>query len=268
MTALFLAAALALPAPAGAKDAETCADPDARPAEAAQACQRLLDGGTLDTRAEARVWFNLGSALLALGSTTQAVRAFDDAALRDPRLIAIYPSRAWALEKLGRIEDALADYHRALAMRPGDAVSLIGRGNLYLRNGAPDRAWKDFDAVVRRDPKDVDALFNRGLAASALGRVRDAVRDFTQVLAQRPDDLAALLERARARLASEPGPAMADATLAIGRAPEWAEAHVLRGQALDALGRKAEADRDFQRAFDLGFRAQWLTERVAALRGG
>jgi tetratricopeptide (TPR) repeat protein len=267
----LLAACLAtLPVPSLAADRQalTCADREAKPADAVAACQSVLAGGSLDTPARARAYVNLGSAQIALGNYSAALRAFDEAALRDPRLVAIYSSRAYALEKLGRIEDALADYHRALAMRPIDAVSLIGRGNLYLRHGAPDRAWKDFDAVVGRDPTDVDALFNRGLAASALGRVKDAVRDFTSVLAQRPDDMTALLERARARLATEPGPAVADATMVIGSKPEWAEAYVLRGHAFDRLKRKAEADRDFLRAFELGYQAQWLTERVAALRGG
>lgn len=265
---LFLAAILPDGAPAQDRDLRVCADPDAPAQSVVQACTRALESGRLRREASARALVNLGAAQAELGNLSPALAAYDEAARRDPRLFDIYPNRAWVLERLGRIADALGDYDRALAMKPQDAVTLIGRGNLLLRRGEAAKALADFDRALASEPRNVEARFNRALAAAALGRRAEAVRDLSALLAERPDDAAAWLERARIRAADEPERALADATNAINRAPEWAEAFVVRGRILDQQGRRAEADRDFLRAFELGYQAGWLTERITALRGG
>jgi tetratricopeptide (TPR) repeat protein len=262
-----LLATAALPVLAASADVATCADPEAQPQTAVQACTQAIRSGNLDSRETARALVNLASAHIALGNFTPALKALDDAARRDPRLQPVFANRAYVNERLGLIDAALSDYGRALAMEPGDAVSLIGRGNLLLRQGRPELALQDFDAAVQRDRRDLDAIFNRGLAWSALGRPGEAVRDFSAVIAQRPDDAGAWLERGRAQARLEPKRGLADLDQAIRLRPEWAEAYALRGQLLDGEGRTKEADRDFLRAFDLGYQAAWLTERVAKMRG-
>ncbi|QDL92456.1 tetratricopeptide repeat protein [Paroceanicella profunda] len=267
-TGFLLLAVLALPVAARANDLDTCADASVRPQTSAQACARVLKSGNLTTAEQARALVNQAMAFAAYDSLGRALQALDDAARRDPRLFAIYPNRAFVHERMGQFDAALADYDRALAMKPSDRDTLFGRGTLYLRRGAPEKAVEDFDAVLRRDGRDVNALYNRGLALAAAGRTLDAVRDFDGVLRAHPDDSSAWLERGRARAQSAPQQALEDVSQAIRLKPEWAEAHVLRGQILDANGQTDAANRDFLRAFELGYQAGWLTERVTRLRGG
>ncbi|MEM8740953.1 MAG: tetratricopeptide repeat protein [Pseudomonadota bacterium] len=260
---------LALPLWTGtaqASDSARCADPDAAPSEAVRACDRLLASGRLSVREQARALVNQGAAWIALGSYSQAITAFNSAERRDPRIHLIYTNRGYAHARLNQLDDALADYGRALAMQPGDPLALMERGALLLRMGRAKEALADFDALLRRAPQDADVRFNRALALTALGRTEDAVRALTRLTVSAPGDAAVWMELGRARMASDPATAIKDLTEAIRLAPEWAEAHMLRGQIYDGLGQTARADRDFLRAYELGYQSGWLTERVAGIR--
>ncbi|WP_118135105.1 tetratricopeptide repeat protein [Oceanicella sp. SM1341] len=267
-TGLLILATLGLPLTARASDIDMCADASLRPQTSAQACARALESGNLDTAEQARALVNQAMAFAAYDNLGRALQALDEAARRDPRLFAIYPNRAWVHQRMGDHDAALADYDRALAMKPADRDALFGRGGLYLRRGEAEKAVADFDAVLRHDGRDTDALYNRGLALAAAGRTADAVQDFTAVLRAHPEDAHAWLERGRARARTEPQQALDDVGQAIRRAPESPEGYVLRGQILDANGQADAANRDFLRAFELGYQAGWLTERVTRLRGG
>jgi Flp pilus assembly protein TadD len=50
-------------------------------------------------------------------------------------------------------------------------------------------------------------------------------------------------------------------------APEQGEALMARAQALEALGRRTEADRDWRRAWELGVRAPELEARMIEMGG-
>ncbi len=271
MRRIVLATLVAIPRLVLAQDGSdvaTCQNPAAAPDRVVRACTAVADTRGIGPREEARALLNLAAAHVELGNVTLARATLDRAALRDPRLAPIYTERGYVRARLGDIDGAFADYDRAIAMDPRGADARMGRGTLALRQGDPARALEDFDALVRHNPRDADAWFNRGLAEAARGRMAEAVRSFSTVLTLAPEDAGAWLERGRAQAGTATGPALADMTRAIEIAPEWPDAFVARGQLHDAAGRREAADRDFLRAFELGYQAGWLTERVAALRGG
>jgi tetratricopeptide (TPR) repeat protein len=75
--------------------------------------------------------------------------ALDDcnAALeKAPDNAAFLDSRGLVLLRLGRIDEAIADYDRALAGRPGQSTSLFGRAVAWARKG--DKAKSDADAAA------------------------------------------------------------------------------------------------------------------------
>src|SRR5262249_39294725 len=78
-----------------------------------------------------------------------------------PPPAAVYRARALALVRIGKPEEALADYNRALD-RETDAAALAERGWLYVRNEAPKLAEADFVRAIKEDPKLGDAYNGRG----------------------------------------------------------------------------------------------------------
>lgn len=73
------------------------------------------------------------------------------AAAAEPQTPAILDSRAFILLRLGRLDEAIADYDKALAssMQP---TSLYGRGVAYMRRGDKTKGEADMAAAAKADP--------------------------------------------------------------------------------------------------------------------
>jgi tetratricopeptide (TPR) repeat protein len=220
-------------------------------------------------------------AALTRGDVPAAARLAEDALADGIDHVMVLSLVAGRREEQGRAEEALALLQRAKAVAPEAIGILNAAGLTLHRLGRYQEAAADYGAALARDPLFVPALANRGTALIALARPEEARRDFEAALAIDPHNLVALNglaalvlrdgDTAGARrlagevLAREPGfpgaaMTMAGADLAEGRAEEAAAALAaligdsrfadpldralawgLRGDALDALGRHAEA---------------------------
>jgi tetratricopeptide (TPR) repeat protein len=119
-------------------------------------CTSLIDSGRLSGTA-------LTAALLTRAQANQALEHFAAAVDDLSRIIALdrdavdaYATRAHAELRLGRLDDALADYGEALRRRPGWALARFGRAAVRSRLGDRDGAAQDVAAARRIDP-DVDS---------------------------------------------------------------------------------------------------------------
>ena len=80
-------------------------------------------------------------------SKEQWVKAFSAASIamsHDPRQIAAYINRCWALAEMGRFEKALDDCHAAVHMNPQAAEAYNNRGLVYQKMNAMEKAGKDY----------------------------------------------------------------------------------------------------------------------------
>ena len=78
----------------------------------------------------------------------QALRDCEQALKQEPEDSQVIDSRAWVKLRLGRFDDAIADFDKALAIQPGQAASLFGRGLARLRKG--DKAGGEMDMAGAR----------------------------------------------------------------------------------------------------------------------
>ncbi|MEK7413336.1 MAG: tetratricopeptide repeat protein, partial [Planctomycetota bacterium] len=69
-------------------------------------------------------------------------------------------SRGLVLLQLGRLDDAIADYDRALTKSPNIPSSLFGRAVAWARKGDRAKSESDAAAATKIDP-DVRANFER-----------------------------------------------------------------------------------------------------------
>jgi cellulose synthase operon protein C len=186
----------------------------------------------------------------------------------------------------GLIEDAIAEFVRALELDPRMQVAQSNLDIAYRDSGHYDRRITDLRDRVRRHPEDRDARWELGRAHAALGRHPEAIAEFQALLAWRPDDVPAMLqlglaEKARGNLdtatewlaracAQDPTSAVArfyhgevlynrglnepalDALRdAIARNPEYAEAHYLLAFVYGDMGRHEEAREATRHAIEL-----------------
>jgi serine/threonine protein kinase/tetratricopeptide (TPR) repeat protein len=109
----------------------------------------------------------LGACLCDLGRGPEdflgAVRVFTGCIMNRPDHAHVYFCRAKAYSKLGRYEEAVADYSRAIDLDPKHVSAWEYRAVAYFQWGQPDKAFGDFAKAIDLSPTAAHTLTNRGL---------------------------------------------------------------------------------------------------------
>jgi tetratricopeptide (TPR) repeat protein len=90
------------------------------------------------------------------------------------------------LEKLGRQEEALAEYHLAFRHAPYATRAANALGNLHARREDYSGAEYWLAEAARIDPGNAGILFNLGYARDRLGQTESALEVFTQAVGLNP----------------------------------------------------------------------------------
>jgi tetratricopeptide (TPR) repeat protein len=173
-----------------------------------------------------------------------------------------YTNRARAYQESGQWQLAIADFTRALELKPDMADVYTNRGAAYQQLGQLDQAIRDSTRAIELDPELATAHANRGMAYQAAGQVQQAIADYTRAVELKPTLASAYVNRGTARQQlGEMRPAIADFTQAIELKPDVAPhlpgaadlagAYMNRGTAHRQLGELQEAVSDYTRAIEL-----------------
>jgi tetratricopeptide (TPR) repeat protein len=108
--------------------------------------------------------------------------------------------RAQNLERQGRLDEAMAEFKRALEADPRMAAAHNALGQHYLRKGLVTKAADEFHSAVLLGPN-YDTCFNLGRAFADLSRYAEAANAFRQCLSFVADDPSARYELAYAQYA-------------------------------------------------------------------
>jgi tetratricopeptide (TPR) repeat protein len=157
-----------------------------------------------------------------------------------------------ALSKAGRVDEAMAEFGRAIALQPNHAFAHFQLGTIYLTRRQWTEAAGELQMALLADPHYVDARVNLGQALTELGRPGEAIAQYQAALTDQPDaqdartDLGALLV-AQGRTAE--GEALLRE--AVEATPELAEAHYHLGLALEKNAGAAAAESELREAVRL-----------------
>lgn len=88
----------------------------------------------------------------------KAARAFEEAVSNDPLLHQAHGSLGYAYRKLGRYEDSLGAYDRALELAPDYVEAIEYRAEAYLGLGRLEAAKEAYMELFRLDREQADAL--------------------------------------------------------------------------------------------------------------
>ncbi|MEW6619494.1 MAG: serine/threonine-protein kinase [bacterium] len=124
---------------------------------------------------EAGELYNKGAALLNLGRLQEAVSCFDKALKINPRDAEVWYNKGFALGNLGRHQEAISCYDEALAINPRYAEAWGNKGNVLRRLGKHQEAISYFDEILKINPREALAWYNKGLALGNLGRHQEAI---------------------------------------------------------------------------------------------
>ena len=157
-----------------------------------EAVRRLVEISKADASTEEALAVNrsIAEKLLSAGQPISALNYAE-------KTVSLAPERfeGWALRgnvywQLGKTEEALADYHKALHFAPDDRNLLWQMAILEDQAGRSDRSlatWQRLGRLYPGNTEPVEVLCGKGLAYRRLKRYDESVRHYEAALAQSPD---------------------------------------------------------------------------------
>ena len=157
-----------------------------------------------------------------------------------------------AFFQMGRTTDAIAQYEKALQIKPGYAEADKNLGVAYFQTGQVDKAIEMYQDALKIDPRDAEAYNKRAMAYARKGQADKAIADCQKALEIRPGYVEAYNNLGIVLFQSgQTGEAIAQYQKALVIDPADAEAHNNLAGALFNFGRTDEAIEEYQKALAL-----------------
>ncbi len=127
---------------------------------------------------EAEIHNNLGIAKFRLGECDEALADYDKAIQLKPDFVEAYKNRGAAKIQLKRTHEAFADFDEVIRLKPDDAEAYNNRGGTKIYLNQPGEALIDFNEAIRIKPNYAEAYANRAEAKTRLGTIDESRLDF------------------------------------------------------------------------------------------
>jgi superkiller protein 3 len=256
--------------------------------------------------AQAKIAFNQGGSLLKQKQYAEAIKQFDKAIEIDPKYDKAYYMKGYALTRLKDYPEAIAAYEKVLQIAPNDSKTIFALGKLYEVQGEGKKAIQLYDNAVAADPANAKAAYSKGAvylgwqayseavnafsqAASMdstyslaytgwgtalieLGKVTEAIEKLNKAAVLDPKNDDALYRLAKAyNAAGDYTEALTAAEKAISLAKSSrsgkAAGQIEKGNALEGLGKKAEAKASFEQAAQLDKKwKEWVDYHIEKMQ--
>jgi tetratricopeptide (TPR) repeat protein len=125
---------------------------------------------------------NIGVAYMNQQLFEKGLKAFEDAAAKDPNLKVTALNRGVALLNLQRVDEAKALLENASKDDPKDAHAWYSLGLYYKSSSVPERAVESFRRVTEIDPNDADTWYFLGSTYAQLKQFPEALDAFEHAL--------------------------------------------------------------------------------------
>jgi tetratricopeptide (TPR) repeat protein len=137
-----------------------------------------------------------GVRLFTAGQVEEALAEFDRAIAAAPYFSWAWLNRAGCRAHLGDHQTAIGDYTRAIELNPQWMLAWNSRGISHNALGQYLQAYADFEQAIALDASDPLLFYNRAVAACGLSWYDKALADLNVLLAHDPNHTAAIFQRA------------------------------------------------------------------------
>ena len=203
-------------------------------------------------RLRAELKFQQGNTYRRLGRMEEAIECYSRAINLDPGMADAYYHRGIAYGELCDFDRAIADYTKAITLNPDFAEAHCRCGLTHNLQGNFDRAITNFDRAIELNPDSADAYHGRGIAYSELCDFDRAIADYTRAITLNPDSAEAHCSRGVAyNVQGNFDRAITDFDRAIELNPDSANAYHGRGLAYYYQGNFDRAITEFDKVIEL-----------------
>jgi tetratricopeptide (TPR) repeat protein len=147
-------------------------------------CTRLIEGGTLQGAALAKIYWQRAYQFQDLGELGRAIADYSEAIRHNPDDTMALINRAHLLQKKGDYGAAIDDWRRIGALDKGKSW-LLGRAGVYVAMGVYDRAIEDYSQALEDFP--FEARWHRAYAYHRVGAHQRALDEMNVVLSEHFD---------------------------------------------------------------------------------
>ncbi|MEM9264173.1 MAG: tetratricopeptide repeat protein [Cyanobacteria bacterium P01_F01_bin.13] len=136
------------------------------------------------------LWLICTSMLSPAWASTSAALQVDLGSLR---------IQAFELTRNGKFDRAEIVWTQLIEALPDEPALWSNRGNVRVSQNKIEAAISDYDRSIALNPLQPDSYLNRGAAYEAIGKWHQAINDYNRVLKLSPDDPAAYNNRGNAK---------------------------------------------------------------------
>ncbi len=197
-------------------------------------------------------YVKIGNVLDDLGRSEEALTSYNRALEINPAYDKAYCNRGIVLKKLNRKEEALSSYDKALEINPGNDSTHYNRSHILNDLGRKEEALESYDKAIEINPEDYAAYYNKGNILNDLQRKKEALDSYNKALEINPAYDKAYCNRGIIlKNFGQKEEALSSYNKALKANPEYDAAHYNKGNILDDLGRKEEALASYNKALEI-----------------
>ena len=138
---------------------------------------------------------SLGILAAQTGDPLTALRLIGRAIAQDPHQAAPFCNLGNALQALNRLDEAAAQYERAIELRPDYEIAHFNMGKIHLSRRQWDAAVAHYDRAILANPRRAESHFLRGNSLREAGDLQAALAAYDHALRLRPGYAEAHLNR-------------------------------------------------------------------------
>ena len=130
---------------------------------------------------------NLGEVLSQKGQIDEAIAEYKKALAINPNLDEVLYNLGIALTQKGQLYEAMTQYQKAIKIEPNFALAHINLGDIFAQKGLLEDAIAQYSMVLEIDPNYAEAYNNLGAILAQKGLPDQAVVQFKKALLLKPD---------------------------------------------------------------------------------
>jgi tetratricopeptide (TPR) repeat protein len=131
---------------------------------------------------EVEAWYSRGGRLHGMGRYEEAIVCYDKALRLHPRFASAWAGKGLASNSLGRYLDAIGCYDEALRLDPRSSAVWYNKGNTLCAVSRFEGALNAFNEALIIDPGDARSWHNKGVCLASLGRHDEAIPCYDKAL--------------------------------------------------------------------------------------